>query len=74
MYKASTGRTVTIKAINDDDDGYNSSDRADSDINSYDGSSKREQEQQERLLDMEFERDYGWYDWFIIIVRVYYII
>jgi hypothetical protein len=61
-YKASTGRTVIIEAINDDDDGYNSSNGADSDIDSYDGSSKREQERQERLLDMEFERDHGWYN------------
>ncbi len=59
MYKASTGRIVIIKAINNDDDSYNSSNRADSDINSYDGSSKRKQERQERLLDIEFERDHG---------------
>jgi hypothetical protein len=59
VYKASTSRTVTIKAINNDDDGYNSSNRANSDINSYDSSSKRKQERQERLLDMEFERNHG---------------
>ncbi len=58
-YKASTGRIVIIKAINDDDDNYNSSNRADSDINSYDSSSKRKQEWQERLLDIEFERNYS---------------
>ncbi len=40
-YKASTGRTVTIKAINDDNDSYNSSERGNSNIDSYDGSSKR---------------------------------
>ncbi len=41
-YKASTSRTVIIKAINDNDDGYNSSERGNSNIDSYDGSSKRE--------------------------------
>ncbi len=58
-YKASTSRTVTIEAINDNDDGYNSSDRGDSDIDSYDGSSKRENERREQLLDKAYERDHG---------------
>jgi len=64
-YKASTGRTVTIEAVNDDDDGCDTSSSGGS--AGYTSEIERlkqllEEERQDRLLDEAYEREHCWKD------------